>query len=433
MLTLSKVKSTTIELPKMKIGKVITESIHLTLNALQANKLRSFLSVLGVTIGISCIVAIFTATHSLEQNIRVNVDKMGDNIVYVQKMPWVFGARTPWWEFNSRPQASEKEYRRIKRERDKSVVKDIAFFYDFGNNTLKSEMAEISSVRATAISGEFFEINKWELAYGRTFNNFEIEKGGNSVILGYNVAKGLFAGSNPVGKSIKFNGHSVSIIGILKYQGSNIGGSQYDDIAVLSSVFAQKFANPKNNKDLNTSIVLKGYPETDIKYLDFEIKRLMRSIRRLKPKDKDNFAINKLTMVSNQLDQTFGMIDIAAFLIGGFSLLVGGFGIANIMFVSVKERTAIIGLQKALGAKRSFILTQFLFEAVLLCVIGAVLGIIIVAGAGAAASYFTSFQIFYSTNIFITGISIAIFIGLIAGIAPALMASRMDPVVALRK
>jgi putative ABC transport system permease protein len=133
------------------------------------------------------------------------------------------------------------------------------------------------------------------------------------------------------------------------------------------------------------------------------------------------------------LNQTFGMIDIAALLIGGFSLLVGGFGIANIMFVSVKERTAIIGLQKALGAKRSFILTQFLFEAVLLCVIGALVGIVLVASAGAAASYFTSFQIYYSTNIFVTGISIAIFIGLIAGIAPALQASKMDPVVALRK
>jgi putative ABC transport system permease protein len=153
----------------------------------------------------------------------------------------------------------------------------------------------------------------------------------------------------------------------------------------------------------------------------------------LKPKDKADFAINKLTMVSDSLNQTFGMIDIAALLIGGFSLLVGGFGIANIMFVSVKERTAIIGLQKALGAKRSFILTQFLFEAVLLCVIGALVGIVLVAGAGAAASYFTSFEIYYSTNIFVTGISIAIFIGLIAGIAPALQASKMDPVVALRK
>jgi putative ABC transport system permease protein len=239
-------------------------------------------------------------------------------------------------------------------------------------------------------------------------------------------------GQNPIGKNVKVNGYNTTVIGLLAQQGTAIGGQQYDDVIVLPGFFANKFAKPNTN-GVSSAIIVNGYKNVELKLLDYEIKRIMRSLRKLKPKDKDDFAINKLTMVSDSLNQTFGMIDIAAVLIGGFSLLVGGFGIANIMFVSVKERTAIIGLQKALGAKRSFILTQFLFEAVLLCVIGALVGIVIVASAGAAASYFTSFEIYYSTNIFVTGISIAIFIGLIAGIAPALQASKMDPVVALRK
>ncbi|MGB0850875.1 MAG: ABC transporter permease, partial [Bacteroidia bacterium] len=272
----------------MNFGKLLLESFTLTINFLKANKLRGALSVLGISIGIFCIVATYTASHSLEKNLRANIDKMGDNIVYVQKMPWNFGGRTPWWEYQSRPQATLKEYRRIKKEGNSNIIKSLAYFYEFGSNTLKSEIEEISGVRATAITGDFFDITQWKIEYGRSFSNFEIEKGGNAVILGYNVAKNLFAGSNPIGKSIKMNGHTLDIIGVLEFQGNNMGGSQYDDIAVLTSVYANKFANPKANRNIGTSIVLKGYPGTDIKYLDFEIKRLMRSIRKLRPKEKDN-------------------------------------------------------------------------------------------------------------------------------------------------
>lgn len=416
----------------MKIGKVITESIHLTLNALQANKLRSLLSVLGITIGISCIVAIFTATHSLEQNIRTNVDKLGDKIIYIQKWPWGFGGNYQWWDYLNRPEASIREYQRVNKESDPMLVKDVAYFFEFGNTKVKSNLQEVTGVKTTAVLGDFFKINQWELHSGRTFNLFEMNKGKNTCILGYNLALNLFMGQNPIGKNVKVNGYNTTVIGLLAQQGSAIGGPQYDNKIILPGFFANKFAKP-NTRGVSSAIVVNGQKEVELKLLDYEIKRIMRSLRKLRPKDKDDFAINKLTMVSDSLNQTFGMIDIAALLIGGFSLLVGGFGIANIMFVSVKERTSTIGLQKALGAKRSFILTQFLFEAVLLCIIGAILGIVIVAGAGAAASYFTSFKIYYSTNIFITGISIAVFIGLIAGIAPALQASKMDPVVALRK
>jgi putative ABC transport system permease protein len=234
----------------MKRTSRIYESISLSLSFLLGNKLRSLLSILGITIGIFCIVAVLTATHSLEQNIRANIDKMGDNIVYVQKMPWSFGSRTPWWEYQSRPKTSEKEYERLKLEADKNIIKNIAYFYEFGDNTLKSKIESISSVRATAVSGDFFEINQWELAYGRFFNAYEIEKGENSIILGHNLAKNLFIGRVPIGRKLKFNGHTVNIIGVLEHQGNNMGGSQYDNIAILSSEFAQKFANPKVNANV---------------------------------------------------------------------------------------------------------------------------------------------------------------------------------------
>jgi putative ABC transport system permease protein len=416
----------------MKKSMLLTESVALTFSFLRANKLRSALSILGITIGIFCIVAILTATHSLEQNIRANVDKMGDKIVYVQKWPWGFRGSNNWWEYLNRPETNISEYKRLSKESDKTIIKDIAFFYDFGNNKVKSSQQEISDVKVNAVMGDFFKINQWELVAGRTFTSLELNKGKNAAIVGYNLAAGLFNGQNPEGKSVLINGNKINIIGVLAKQGNAIGGPQYDDVMVLSAMFAQKFAKP-NTKGVSSAMVINGQDNVALKTLDFEIKRIMRSMRKLRPKDKDNFAINKLTMFSDSLDQTFGIIDIVAWIIGGFSLLVGGFGIANIMFVSVKERTSIIGLQKALGARRQFIMSQFLFEAVMLCIVGAILGIVTVLGLGTLASYYSSFKIYFSPMIFASGVLVSVFIGLIAGISPALMAARMDPVVALRK
>jgi putative ABC transport system permease protein len=416
----------------LKAIQQLREAIILTFNFLRSNKLRSLLSVLGITIGIFCIVAILTATHSLEQNIRANLDKMGDKVVYIQKWPWGFGGNYEWWDYMNRPEATLKEYQRFVKEVKPDIIHETGFTFDFGNNKLKSPLEELTNVKINAVDGSFMEINQWKILLGRTFSEFELNKGKNVGVLGYNIAVNLFGGSNPVGRDIKLNGVNLTIIGVLEKQGNSLGGPQYDDVLVLPAKYATRFAKPNTN-GVGSAIVVKGYDDIDLKRLDYEIKRVMRPMRRLKPKDKDDFAINKLTMFSDNLSQTFGVIDAVASVIGFFSLLVGGFGIANIMFVSVKERTSIIGLQKALGARRRFILSQFLFEAVALCIVGALIGIVLVIGLGFLATRFTDFTIYYSLGVFSVGLAISIFIGLIAGLAPANMASKLDPVVALRK
>lgn len=370
----------------MKFTLLFKESIALSIRFLKANKLRSFLSVLGITIGISCIVAIFTATYSLEKNIRNNVDKLGDKIIYVKKWPWTYGNGYKWWEYMNRPKPKIREYQRLTRDSNKEIIKNTAFYYEFSSNKIGSIHEELSDVKIIGVMGDFFEINKWEVFSGRVFNNFDLISGKNSAIVGYNIALNLFEGKNPVGKKITINGSKATIVGVFDYQGSSIGGSQYDDIVALPVKFAQRFARP-NGSGSSPSIVINGHENIDINTLSYEVTRIMRSIRKIKPKEKNNFALNKLTMVSDSLSQTFGMIDIAGGIIGFFSLLVGGFGIANIMFVSVKERTSVIGLQKALGAKQIFILSQFLFESVFLCIVGALMGIIFVMGLGLTASY----------------------------------------------
>ncbi|MEY2924355.1 MAG: hypothetical protein RLZZ337_903 [Bacteroidota bacterium] len=386
---------------------------------------------LGITIGIFCIVAIFTATYSLEQNIRSNIDKLGDKIVYVQKWPWAFGGNYQWWDYMNRPEADISEYKRFRNESNKEIVSQTAYLFQFGSNKLKSKTEELTDVTVMAVMGSFFEINQWEILAGRRFTELELNKGKNVAVVGYKVALYLFNGQNPIGKTFKFNGYNITIIGVLEEQGQSMGSQQYDDNIVIPGVFATRFAKPNTN-GVSSSIVIKGQENAEMSLLEFEIKRVMRSTRKLRPKDEDNFAINKLTMFSDGLSQTFGVIDAVAGVIGFFSLLVGGFGIANIMFVSVKERTSIIGLQKALGARRKFIMSQFLFEAVFLCIIGALLGILIVIGLSFIVESFTDFKIFFSSKIIALGIGISIFIGLIAGIAPALLAARMDPVEAIR-
>ncbi len=404
----------------------------LTLKFLRAHKLRSFLSVLGVTIGIFCIVAILTATHSLEQNIRANIDKLGDKIVYVQKWPWVFSSNFEWWDYINRPETTLKEYKRFNRESKKDIIKSSAFYFEFGRNKVQSTVEELTNVKVVGVTGDYFDITKWEVEFGREFNSFENQKGKNVAIVGYNVARNLFQGQNPLGKSIKVNGAKVTIIGILSFQGNGIGGQQHDDLVMLPGAYAERFGKP-NTMGVSSALIIKGYDDQDLKVVTYEIKRLMRSMRKLRPKDDDNFAINKLTMFSDQLDQSFALLNIGGIIIGIFSLLVGGFGIANIMFVSVKERTSIIGLQKSLGAKKSFIRSQFLFEAVLLCFVGAFLGILLTFIGGVFVNFQYDFKIFYSLDIFLFGVFISICIGLVAGLAPALRAARMDPVVAIRK
>ena len=402
----------------------------MAIQSVTVNRLRAMLSLLGITIGIFAIIAVFTIVDSLEANIRESVNTLGSDVLYVQKWPWApeEGEEYAWWKYMNRPLATMEEYEYIKD--NSKGAKNVAFISAVGRG-IEHGNNNIDNVGVAGVSDEFKDIRAFELEEGRYFSPMEMNAGRNVTVIGSTIAEKLFEGSNPLGKYVEIFGSKVLVIGVVEKEGKGtFSGQILDDVAMLPLNFYMGFIDIRREY-ADPQIWVQAKPSVGVQELTFEVTQLLRSYRRLKPADEDNFALNQTSLINNQLDQLFAVLKIAGFFIGIFSIIVGGFGIANIMFVSVKERTHIIGIQKALGAKRYFILTQFLFESVMLSVAGGIIGLLIVFLGATAISLSTDFAISLTTNNILVGIGISSLIGLISGIFPAWQGARMDPVVAI--
>lgn len=411
----------------MLIFNQLSESFKFALHALQGNRLRTFLSLLGITIGIFAIILVYSVVDSLEKNIRNSVEELGDNILYVQKWPFGGGGDFPWWKYLNRPEPLPKDADGIAKRSTKAA--EIAYVFGtkanakFRNNT-------VENVDMIGGSFGFAAIWNFNLSAGRYFTESESNSGKPYCIIGTDIAEALFSNSNPIGQRIKVKGRKLTVIGVFSKVGKSLIGQNYDEMVHVPVSYLQKILNPLNTQ--GNAIMIKANEGVSIGELEDETRGNLRALHRLKPKTEDDFSLNEISMLSQSLDSVFGVLGIAGTIIGGFSILVGGFGIANIMFVSVKERTGEIGIQKALGAKNSFILIQFLTESILLCLVGGVVGLVMVYGSTYLAAKAFEFNIYLSVaNIFL-GIGLSLMIGLISGFIPAWSASRMEPVDAIR-
>lgn len=400
----------------------------MALNALVVNKLRTFLSLLGITIGILSIISVFTVVDSMERNVRESVQSLGDNVIYIQKWPWTFGPGYPWWKYYRRPLPSPKEMEMV-RKRSKTAA--AVCFMASRNSTVEYLNNSLENVAMVAVSPDYDKIKSFELVQGRYVTLFEFEGGRNVAVIGSTVAEGLFGEASAVGKTIKVKGRKIKVIGVFDKEGDSMFGNSLDEQILLPIEFGRNFMDIRRER-FNPFIMAEAKEGITNQQLIDELRGIMRSIRRLSPKADDNFALNEVSLISSQLDSLFGMIGFAGGLIGIFAVLVGGFGIANIMFVSVKERTNIIGIQKALGAKNYFILFQFLFESVILCLIGGSIGLLIVFFGGLAAGNALEMDLLLTFENITMGLGISVGIGLIAGIIPAGIAAAMNPVDAIR-
>jgi putative ABC transport system permease protein len=412
----------------MIIFRLIGESFRFAADALRQNKTRTILSLLGITIGIFTIIFVFSAVDTLRSKLQESVDKLGSKTVFVQKWPWGGFGDYPWWKYVNRPEPSLRDYDMLKDRLE--YAQGVSYEISANSRTVKYRSSSVEGVGIRAASQDFNKTWNLDFQDGRYFTENEGKAGSPVVLLGAEVAEGLFNGNDPIGKSITVMGRKLTVVGVFKKEGEDMMGMSQDKNIVMNLNFAKGIMDVESER-YDPTITVRGYEHIDLDEIESEIRGAMRSIRRIRPGAEEDFALNKSTIASNQLDQMFGAVDIAGWIIGGFSILVGGFGIANIMFVSVKERTNIIGIQKSLGAKNYFILLQFLFEAVALCLMGGALGLLFVylLTLGITAAGFE--MILFFKNV-VLGVGISVAIGTISGFWPAFSASRLDPVEAIR-
>lgn len=410
--------------------RLLKESFEFAMVALRSNKLRTLLSLLGITIGIFSIIAILTAVDSLDKKIKSNLESLDKNTIYLTSVP--FGpSDIPRWKREQFPSVTYDEYQYLKSSL--TQVEEVCLEYMVAGQNIFFEKKLVSNAHVVPVTHELMSLYRMEFSLGRFFNEAESYSGKQVVVLGYDIARGLFEFSNPIGKTVRMYGQRFTVIGVIKKKGDSsleMGGG-LDNSAFFPSSFIRKIYGENNRKALSI-IVIKPSKNVDIEELKAEIKQKLRNYRGVKQGETDNFFINLLSGFTEIIDKVINSLKAGGAVISLFSLLVGGFGIANIMFVSVKERTNIIGIQKALGAKRQFILFQFLFESVILSLIGGLVGLLFVFAVTIILNNTIEFEFALSFQNIIIGIGLSALIGLISGIIPAISASRLDPVEAIR-
>lgn len=406
---------------------ILSSSFRLTIQELMVNKVRTSLSLIGISFGIFCIIGVLATVGSLETNIQNQIKSLGTNTIYIDKWDYAGGPDYPWWKFVNRPVPKFKEVAFIKER--SNLASNVAFEIDRRFN-IEYQGYALENVSVIGVTEEENDIQPLKMAFGRHFSLSEFTNGASVMIIGYSNAEILFGSAQlALGKEVTIGGKKVSIVGVIKKMGTSMIGADYDHSALIPYRFARQIMNEDNS---SPKILVKGKENVTSEALADELEGIMRSIRKLSPKQDDNFTLNQITSLSDRVSDVFSSINLGGWAIGLLSLIVGAFGIANIMFVTVKERTPIIGLKKAIGAKRRSILSEFLLEAAIICLLGGLVGLILVFLLTLVLTNVFNFPVFISVEILVLAVSICIFIGILAGIIPAYIAARMDPVVAIR-
>lgn len=418
-----------------QILRILSEGAAQAWQQLMANKLRSFLSLLGITIGIFCIIGVKSAVNSLEDNIRGSMAKLGNDVIYIQKFSWGEDPGDNFWKWMRRPNFSFGEFEALK-ERLKLADK-VGYWRFLGAKTAKWHSSNVENSYFIGATQDCYELFQLEFeGEGRFLSSVEYQNGSEVCILGWQIADGLFGeGIDPMDRDITVGGRKLRVIGVLKKSGNDIlKPFNFDQCVLIGYNLARRgFGARQMGRGQNSSLAVKAKDGVDLEDMKDEITGVLRAERRLKPREESNFALNTLSILSGLFDSLFGVINTAGFIIGIFALVVGMFSVANIMFVSVKERTNIIGIKMALGAKRWFILLEILFEAVVLCVVGGALGLLFIWIITELISKAIDFDIHLSLANVLIGVLTSIAVGVLSGLIPASQASRMDPVEAIRK
>ncbi|MFM6945288.1 MAG: ABC transporter permease [Bacteroidota bacterium] len=410
--------------------QLIQFSFIQAIQELRVNRLRTTLSLLGISIGIFCIISVLTVLDSMERNIRKEVASLGSDVVYINRWPWMDeGGEYKWWDFLRRPSMGVKE---LKAVNGLPHVQFATLCFSENNVTIKNNQNELSGVNSYAVMPYFENTQNLEILKGRYFSSTELEGGTACGVIGDKLYNELFPSQlNPIGTYVFYHGKKIKIIGLLKKMGQSMSGFDFDNGLLVPYYVTSSILDLKSLQ-YDPMLIVKASNEKSLEEMTYELTGALRAIRKVKPTEPNNFAINKLSQISDRLDTIFATINVIGFVIGGFSLIVGAFGIANIMFVTVKERTKMIGLKKAIGAPAATILMEFLTEAVILCLLGGLFGIISVFLLSLLATYLADFEMVLTLKNIGIGTSISLLVGVLAGYIPAKKAAALNPVEAIR-
>jgi putative ABC transport system permease protein len=408
--------------------EIVGSSFLMAIQELWKNKLRTFLSLLGVTFGIFCIISVLATVNSLEQNIQNEVKALGTNTIYVDKWDYSGGPNYPWWKFVKRPSPKYEEMQGIKPRTPSA--KFVAFKIS-AQDKVEYQGNQLSNIQLYGVSEEFSEIQPVEIAYGRYLSESEFQSGSPVAVIGYEVADQLFGSQEgAIGKLIQSRGKKFSVAGVKKKKGGGfIGGWQFDQSLLTSYRMGRNIMDGRRAEPL---IMVQGQDYVSSKQLKDDLMSTMRALHKLSPTQEDDFSLNDINDFSAAISDIFVNLNLGGWAIAILSLIVGMFGVANIMFVSVRERTSQIGLKKAVGAKARVILSEFLLEAAFLCVIGGLIGLTLVFALTQVLTLVLNFPVFISLSNMVLAILLCIVVGILAGYIPARQAARMDPVVAIR-
>lgn len=418
-----------------QILRIIKEGAAQAWQQLAANKLRSFLSLLGVTIGIFCIIGVKSAVNSLEDNIRGSMAKLGNDVIYIEKFSWGEDPGQNYWKWMRRPNFTYAEFETLKEELELAEL--VGYWQFLGAKTSKWHSSSVENCYFIGLTEDCRDLFHLEFEEeGRFLSPVEYQTGADVCILGHVIADGLFGeGIDPIGKDISVGGRKLRVLGVLKKSGKDLlKPFNFDNCVLIGYNLARRGFGVRAKGDFDrTSISVKARPGVELDALKDEITGVLRGERRLKPREDSNFALNTLSIISGLFDKLFGTMNVVGIFIGGFALLVGMFSVANIMFVSVRERTNLIGIKMALGAKRWFVLLEILIEAVVLCIFGGLFGLLLIWAVTTGISKAIDFDIHLSISNAVWGILTSAIVGVASGLIPASQASKMDPVEAIRK
>lgn len=408
---------------------LLRESLRLASEALRTDKLRTILSLSGVVIGIFTIIGVLAAVDSLQRDIRRSLTSLGSNILFVDKWPWSgMDENYPWWKYLSRPMPSLQEAEEIRRRMPESRY---VVFRAEASGKAEYQGAEVDNLNLQGITQDYTQLWDVRLEAGRFLSEAEFRSGSPVAVLGNTVAQKLFSGQSAVNRVFRFRGRLIRVVGVLAREGrSFIGNINDEDIFVPLNFFRSLY--DLKDPDLFTQIAVKPSENIPLALAREELIGIVRAIRRIRPGEEENFAVNQMDMLVQQTASIFAVLNLVAAIIGGISIFIGGFGVANILFVSVKERTQQIGIQKALGATPAFIQGQFLLEAVLLSLAGCIAGLVLVWVAAQVATWVLGFPLVLSAKNVAVGMLISVITGLVAGLWPARAAARLHPAEAIR-